>query len=115
MEPKKNRHTGWIVLALLILVIAGSVIGVYRYLTGEMERDSFVPAEELSTVDTGNIVRETMPETTEIGLLDEEGNATSLELPEEALLKADVNADSVVDIRDANLIYGWVNQGGAKG
>ena len=34
-----------------------------------------------------------------------------LELSAGALLKADVNADGVVDIRDANLVYGWVNLG----
>ncbi len=85
MEPKKKRHTGRIVFVLIILLGMGGILGSYRYLTGEMERDSFVPAEALSTVDTGNIVRETMPETTEIGLLDEQGNATDLKLPEEAL------------------------------
>ena len=35
-----------------------------------------------------------------------------LELNVEELEIADVNADGVVDILDANILYGWINLGG---
>ena len=85
MEQKKKRPVGRIICLLIVLLLVGGVVGCYQYLLGKMERDSFVSAEELSVVDTGNIVRETMPETTENGILDEDGNKTDLKLPEEAL------------------------------
>ena len=34
-----------------------------------------------------------------------------LELTAEELEIADVNLDGVVDIRDANILYGWINLG----
>lgn len=59
----------------------------YQYLFGKLDKDPFVAPESLSVVDTGNIVRRPTIEQEIVseGILDENGNMTDLQLPEEAL------------------------------
>ncbi len=85
MKPAKRIKTILLIPAVILLLIVFGVFAGYRHLMSDMERDRFVPPEELGIADTSNIIRETMPETTENGILDEEGNMSSFQLPEEAL------------------------------
>lgn len=85
MKPmKKAKAVLFSAAAVLLLAVIGVSAG-YRYLLGNMERDRFVSPEMLSAADTSGIVRETMPETTQNGILDEDGNIKEFRLPEEAL------------------------------
>ena len=81
---KKAKAVLFSAAAVLLLAVIGVSAG-YRYLLGNMERDRFVSPEMLSAADTSGIVRETMPETTQNGILDEDGNIKEFRLPEEAL------------------------------
>ncbi|MBR4959808.1 MAG: LCP family protein [Clostridia bacterium] len=102
MKPKKK----WLPLIGIPLIAVAALTGVlvtgYAYLMSGLERDSFVSAEDLSVVDTGSIIREPMPETAENGVLNENGDFQSIQLPEEAL--AVLRRESTgtgVDISDA--------------
>ena len=85
MKPRKKWNPSLLIPLAAIIALAGTLAAGYIYLMGKMERDSFVSPEELSVVDTGSIIRESLPETTENGILNENGDFQPFQLPEEAL------------------------------